>query len=208
MQAVIDWFRNYWPYAIALVVVAVGASFLFRKAAKAYRAHQKSFHAQEREMRRLVELTEKYYPLTAAAIADAPKDELLEGTALSIQIPLQKADDPEGAFQKLSDVQQMIYVLDVFTSDKTATAFFKESSTLLTSRLLPALSLIGLHDFDADMQMLVTMFDENDETTSLDPQKIAAADENFAAGDLLTKIKLQGAEYIQNHPEQFVATND
>ena len=147
-------------------------------------------------------------PLTAAAIAGAPKDELLEGTALSIQIPLQKADDPEGAFQKLSDVQQMIYVLDVFTSDKTAAAFFKESSTLLTGRLLLALELIGLHDFDADMKMLVTMFDENDETTSLDPKKIAAADENFAAGDLLTKIKLQGAEYIQNHPEQFVATND
>ena len=78
----------------------------------------------------------------------------------------------------------------------------------MTGRLLPALALIGLHDFDADMQMLVTMFDENDETTSLDPKKIAAADENFAAGDLLTKIKLQGAEYIQKHPEQFLAKDD
>ena len=117
-------------------------------------------------MRRLVELKEKYDPLTAQTIADAPADELLEGTALSMQIPLQKSDNPEGAFQKLSDVQQMIYVLDVFTSDKTAAAFFKESSALLTSRLLPALSLIGLHEFDTDVQMLVTMFDEKDETTS------------------------------------------
>ena len=98
--------------------------------------------------------------------------------------------------------------LDVFTSDKTAAAFFKESSALLTSRLLPALSLIGLHEFDTDVQMLVTMFDENDETTSLDPKKIAAADEAFAAGDLLTKIKLQGAEYIKQHPAQFVAKDD
>ena len=205
MEAVFAWFRDYWPYAIALVVVAVGASFLFRKAAQSYRAHQKSFHAQESEMRRLVSLKETYYPLTAAAIADAPKEELLEGTALSIQIPLQKSDDPDGAFKPLSDVQQMIYVLDVFTSDKTAAAFFKESSTLLTSRLLPALDLIGLHEFDTQLGMLVTMFDENDETTSLDPKKMAAADADFAAGDLLTKIKLQGAEYIQNHPEQFLA---
>ena len=205
MEAVFAWFRDYWPYAIALVVVAVGASFLFRKAAQSYRAHQKSFHAQESEMRRLVSLKETYYPLTATAIAAAPKEELLEGTALSIQIPLQKNDDPERAFQQLSDVQQMIYVLDVFTSDKTAAAFFKESSTLLTSRLLPALDLIGLHEFDTQLGMLVTMFDENDETTSLDPKKIAAADADFAAGDLLTKIKLQGAEYIQNHPEQFLA---
>ena len=205
MEAVFAWFRDYWPYAIALVVVAVGASFLFRKAAQSYRAHQKSFHAQESEMRRLVSLKETYYPLTAAAIAAAPKEELLEGTALSIQIPLQKSDDPDGAFKQLSDVQQMIYVLDVFTSDKTAAAFFKESSTLLTSRLLPALDLIGLHEFDTQLGMLVTMFDENDETTSLDPKKIAAADAVFAAGDLLTKIKLQGAEYIQNHPEQFLA---
>ena len=208
MQAVIAWFRDYWPYAIALVVVAVGASFLFRKAAPSYRAHQKTFHAQESEMRRLVALKEQYYPLTAQAIAAAPKEELLEGTALSIQIPLQKSDDPDGAFKNLSDVQQMIYVLDVFTSDKTAATFFKESSTLLTGRLLPALDLIGLHEFDADMQMLVTMFDENDETTSLDPKKIAAADANFAAGDLLTKIKLRGAEYIQTHTEQFLAKDD
>ena len=208
MQAVIAWFRDYWPYAIALVVVAVGASFLFRKAAQSYRAHQKTFPAQESEMRRLVALKEQYYPLTAQAIAAAPKEELLEGTALSIQIPLQKSDDPDGAFKNLSDVQQMIYVLDVFTSDKTAATFFKESSTLLTGRLLPALDLIGLHEFDADMQMLVTMFDENDETTSLDPKKIAAADANFAAGDLLTKIKLRGAEYIQTHTEQFLAKDD
>ena len=208
MENIIAWFRDYWPYAIALVVVAVGASFLFRKAAQSYRAHQKTFHAQESEMRRLVALKEQYYPLTVQAIADAPKEELLEGTALSMQIPLQKSDDPEGAFKKLSDIQQMIYVLDVFTSDKTAAVFFKESSTLLTGRLLPALDLIGLHDFDAEMQMLVTMFDENDETTSFDPKKIAAADEAFAAGDLLTRIKLQGAEYIKQHPEQFVAKDD
>ena len=127
MDNVIAWFLDYWPYAVALVVVAVGASFLFRKAARAYRDHQKRFHAEEAQMRRLVELKKTYYPLTEAAIAAAPDEELLEGTALSIQIPLQKQDDPERAFAALPEAQQLIYVLDVFVSDGKAAVFFKES---------------------------------------------------------------------------------
>lgn len=204
MDNVIAWFRDYWPYAVALVVVAVGASFIFRKAAKAYKDHQKRFHAEEAQMRRLVELKNTYYPLTEAAIAAAPAEELLEGTALSLQIPLQKQDDPERAFTLLPEAQQLIYVLDVFVSDKTATTFFKESAALLSSRLLPALGLIGLHDADDWMTRLVTMFDENDETTSLDWSVVQTADEAFEAMDLLTKIKLQSAEYIRTHPAQFV----
>lgn len=208
MDNVIAWFRDYWPYAVALVVVAIGASFIFRKAGKAYRQHQKQFHAEEAQMRRLVELKKTYYPLTEAAVANAPAEELLEGTALSIQIPLQKQENPEAAFTSLPDAQQLIYVLDVFVSDGSATAFFKESSALLSSRLLPALALIGLHDADERMTELVTMFDENDETTSLDWKKVQSADEAFSAMDLLTKIKLQGAEYIRSHPAQFIVNDD
>ena len=204
MDNLIAWFRDYWPYAVALVVVAVGASFIFHKAAKAYKDHQKRFHAEEAQMRRLVELKETYYPLTEAAIAAAPAEELLEGTALSLQIPLQKQDDPERAFALLPEEQQLIYVLDVFVSDKTATTFFKESSALLSSRLLPALDLIGLHDADDRMKQLVTMFDENDETTSLNWETVQNADAAFEEMDLLTKIKLHGAEYIRNHPAQFL----
>lgn len=207
MDNVIAWFRDYWPYALLLVAVAVGASFIFRKAGRAYKAHQKTFHEEEAQMRRLVELKKTYYPLTKEAIAAAPDDELLEGTALSLQIPLQKSDDPERAFLFLPQVQQLIYVLDVFVSDKTATVFFKESSALLSSRLLPALDLIGLHDADETLSHLVTMFDENDETTSLDWNAVADADTKFSAMDLLTKIKLLGAKYIREHPEQFAAND-
>lgn len=205
MDNVIAWFRDYWPYAVALVVVAVGASFVFRKAAKAYKEHQKRFHAEEAQMRRLVELKKTYYPLTEAAVAAAPAEELLEGTALSIQIPLQKQDDPERAFAALPEAQQLIYVLDVFVSDGKAETFFKESSALLSSRLLPALELIGLHDADDLMTKLCTMFDENDETTSLDWKKVQSADKAFEVMDLLTKIKLYSAEYIRSNPLQFIA---
>ncbi|MBR3094349.1 MAG: hypothetical protein IKH12_02000, partial [Clostridia bacterium] len=85
---------------------------------------------------------------------------------------------------------------------------FKESSALLSGRLLPALHLIGLHDADDRMTTLCTMFDENDETTSLDWKAVENADEAFEAMGLLTKIKLQGAEYIRSHPAQFVVNDD
>ena len=203
----IDWFRQYWPYALALVAACAFAAFMIKKAAAAYRKHQTEFHAQEAKMRRLKALKETYVPLTREAIANAAPDELLEGTALGLQLKLQKEENMERAFLALNEGQQFIYTLDVFLSDKTAAVFFKENGQILISRIAPAFCAVGLSEFQPQIEKLAVMFDENDETTSLDRAFVAAADEVFSSGDLLTKIKLQGANYIQHHPEMFCAND-
>ncbi|MBQ7597815.1 MAG: hypothetical protein IJU56_04475 [Clostridia bacterium] len=199
----IDWFRQYWPYALALVAACIFAAFMIKKASVAYRRHQTEFHAQEAEMRRLKALKERYVPLTKTVLEQAEPAELLEGTALGLQLQLQKKENMEQAFLTLNEAQQYVYTLDVFLSDKTAEKFFKENGQLLIARIAPAFQAIGLTEFQETIEKLAVMFDENDETTSIDRNFVSAADEAFSAGDLLTKIKLQGANYIQNYPEMF-----
>ncbi len=203
----IEWFRLYWPYALALAAACVLAAFMIKKAAVAYRRHQTEYHAEESRMRRLKALKERYVPLIPEAIANASTEELLEGTALGLQLRLQKEVNMERAFLALNEAQQFVYTLDVFLSDKTAAVFFKENGQLLIARIAPAFRAVGLSEFQQTIDKLAVMFDENDETTSVDRAFVAAADEMFSQGDLLTKIKLQGAYYIQSFPELFITNN-
>ena len=203
----IEWFRLYWPYALALAAACVFAAFMIKKAAIAYRKHQKDFHAEESRMRRLKALKEKYVPLTGETIENAPAQELLEGVALGLQLKLQKQENTERAFLALNEAQQFVYTLDVFLSDKTAAVFFKENGQLLIEKIAPAFRAVGLVEFQTVIDRLAVMFNENDETTSVDRAFVFEADEKFSEGHLLTKIKLQGANYIQNHPEMF-CSND
>lgn len=198
-----EWLNEYWYYLIAFIVVCVIAGFIFKKAAGAYKLHQKTFHEQEEEMRRLVELKNKYQILSDEVIANAPPEELLEGVALSYQLVLQKREDMTNAFLEMPKEKQYAYALDVFTSDKTAKAFFKQNGQELVTIIKPAFEMIGLDEFVAEIGKLATMFDEKDETTSLDWNLVEKTDEKFSEGDLLTKIKLKSAEYIKNNTELF-----
>ena len=199
-----EWFRLYWKYAVLFVAVCIAAAFIFKKAASAYKAHQKSFHEDEAMMRHLVELKNRYKDLTEEVIASAPNEELLEGVALSYQLVLQKKEDLSKEFALLSKEKQYVYALDVFVSDGSAKKFFKENGSELISIIAPAFSMIGLSQYGDTIKRLAIMFDENDETTSLDYKVIEAADEIFAKEDILTKIKLESARYIKNNPELFI----
>lgn len=199
-----EWFKQYWIYAVALVVVCIGAALVFKKAAVAYRTHQKSFHEDEEMMRHLVELKKKYQTLSEEVILSAPDEELLEGVALSYQLKLQKKEDISKDFALLNAEKQYVYALDVFVSDGSAKKFFKENGSELISIIAPAFEAIGLSEYSETIKRLATMFDEKDETTSLNYNEVEKADEKFAEDGLLTKIKLQGAGYIKNNPELFI----
>lgn len=199
-----QWFREYWPYAVGLVGVCVAAFFIFRAAARAYSAHQKSLRAEEKYITRLLALKEKYVPLTEETIEEAPEEELLEGTALGIQLFLQKQEKDEKAFEELSDEKKYIYTLDVFVSDKTLEKFFRENSAILKSRLVPALELVSLKSFGERIFEVSKMFDDRDETVSLDEKKLKALDEELQKEDFLSLIKLSAAKYIKENSSLFV----
>lgn len=199
-----EWFREYWTYALGFVGVCIFAFFIFRAAAKAYSAHKKSYKAEEAYIIRLKALKEKYVPLTGETIENAPDDELLEGTALGIQLFLQKQEDMEAEFLLLPEEKKLIYTLDVFVSDKTLDSFFRSNTEILKSRLVPALSLVGLSEDAERILPVAKMFDDNDEDTSLDEKRVSQLDEQLETDGFLSSVKLAAAKYIKENAEVFV----
>ena len=199
-----EWLRDNWFYAVAFVGACVVAFFAFRAAAKASAQHKKNYKAEEEYIKRLKALKEKYVPLKKQTIENAPDDELLEGTALGIQLFLQKQEDMEKEFLSLSDEKKLIYTLDVFLSDKTLNSFFRSNTEILKSRLVPALSLVGLSKDAERILPVAKMFDDNDEDTSLDEKRVSQLDEQLETDGFLSSVKLAAAKYIKENAEVFV----
>lgn len=204
MEALISWFILYWPYVIGLILVCIAAFFVFRAAVRAYRKYYDRYRSEEEKIKRLTELKNKYAQLTKEAIESSDETELLEGAALSYQLKLQKSDNMEADFAALSKEKQYIYALDVFVQDGSLRTFFKENGSILTEKIVPALDMIGLHEVSEYTEKIRIMFDENDETTSIDNNAIEKIENKFSDGDFLTKIKLSAAEYIKKNTEMFV----
>ena len=104
-----EWFKNYWYLVIVFVIVCAVTAVIMYFAARAYSRHQRDYKNQEKEIKRLLELKEKYQTLSESVIMSAQDNELLEGTALSYQLVLQKIDDNEAAFEEMSDCKKDIY---------------------------------------------------------------------------------------------------
>ena len=191
-----EWLSQY-GYLI-LVFFAVLAIFIvvLNFAAKAYSKHMKSFKAEEAEIKRLTALKEKYKDLSEEAISSAPDEELLEGVALIYQLFLQKKDNVEEEFLKLSSEIQSIYVLDVFVADGGVEEFFTANTNILRMRLVPALELIGLNEDAKRLSAISRMYDEDDYEASFSRKKLEDADKFFRDSDILSRIKLNSAKYI------------
>lgn len=199
-----EWMSKYWYLVIVFVVVCAVAGVIMYFAAKAYSRHQREYKKQEKEIKRLLELKERYKELTKDVIMSADDGELLEGTALSYQLVLQKIDDNEAAFEQMSDCKKDIYTLDVFVSDASVKTFFSENGDILRKRIVGALDRIGMEAFSKDLNEIALMFDVSDETVSYSVQKIEKFDEYMLGSDILTQIKLKGAEYIRNNCDCFI----
>lgn len=199
-----EWFNEYWYLALIFVAVCVVAAFVFYFAGKSYKRYRTFYRNQEAEIKHLLALKEKYVPLTQKAIAESDSSETLEGVALSYQVFLQKKDDMEKEFMLLSEEKRYIYILDVFTREKSVQDFFSENGDILRMEITKALLLIGMKDFADRVEKVRLMYDDKDLTTSWSQAEIdrlqTFADEN----DILSQIKLAGAEYIKNNSQLFV----
>ena len=113
------------------------------------------------------------------------------------QLYLQKKENIEEEFLKLSKEQQSIYVLDVFASDGGVKEFFSANTNILRMRLVPALELIGLNDDAKLISEISRMYDDDDLEASYSEKKIEEVDKILQDSEILSRIKLNGAEYIK-----------
>ncbi len=198
------WFKEYWYLAVIFVVVCIVAAFVFYFAGKSYRRYRTSYRNQEAEIKRLIALKERFVPLTEKAIAESDSSETLEGVALSYQLFLQKKEDMVKEFMLLSEEKRYIYILDVFTGEKSVNEFFTENGDILRMEITKALLLIGMDDFAERTERVRKMFDDSDMTVSWSQSEIDSLQRFVEENDILTKIKLKGAEYIKNNSQLFV----
>ena len=204
MNAVSQWFSQYWMYAFGFILAVAVFAVVLKMAVKAYKSYYKRYRAEEQEMKRLLSLKEKYGTLTVEAIQEGDKNELLEGIALSYQLKLQKCDDMTAEFNKLNDEKKYIYALDVFVSDGNVKTFFSENGKELTGIIVPALRTIGLDETAGKIETLRLMYDEKDETVNFDPKLIEQIQQYMVENDVFTKIKTQGAQYIRENVTFFL----
>lgn len=194
-----EWLSNYGYLLIVLVAVLAVFIVVLNFAARAYSKHMKSYKAEEAEIKRLTALKEKYKSLDENTIKNAPDEEVLEGVALIYQLSLQKKENIEEEFLRLPKEIQSIYVLDVFVSDGGVKAFFSENTDILRCRIVPALKLIGMNDEAEKVEKIRRMYDETNLEASLSEKEIEETDKILLEADILSRIKLQGAEYIKEN---------
>ena len=194
-----EWLSNYGYLLIVLVAVLTVFIVVLNFAARAYSKHMKSYKAEEAEIKRLTALKEKYKSLDENTIKNAPDEEVLEGVTLIYQLFLQKKENMEEEFLRLPKEIQSIYVLDVFVSDGGVKAFFSENTDILRCRIVPALKLIGMNDEAEKVEKIRRMYDETNLEASLSEKEIEETDKILLEADILSRIKLQGAEYIKEN---------
>ncbi len=199
-----EWFKEYWYLAVIFVVVCIIASVIFYFAGRSYKSYRVSYKNQEAEIKRLIALKERFVPLTEKAILESDSAEILEGTALSYQLYLQKQEDMEGEFALLSEAKRYIYILDVFVQDKSVSVFFRENGDIIRMEITRALEFIGMTDLARRVEKIRKMFDNEDETASYNEAEIEKLQNFIDENDVLTKIKLEGAEYIRSNFQLFV----
>lgn len=199
-----NWFSEYWHLLIVLIIVCIVAAVVFYFAAKALSRHNREYKEQEKELKRLLTLKEKYRTLTPEVISAADAGELLEGVALSYQLVLQKQEDIEKSFEEMNDFKKDIYALDVFVQDGSAKEFFSQNGDILRKRIVSALEKIGMVDFAQKLTKIALMYDVSDEAVSYNEKEIEGIDTFIAENNILSQIKLKGAEYIKNNFAEFV----
>ena len=199
-----EWFEQYWYLAVIFVVVCIIAAVIFYFAGKSYKSYRTSYKNQEAEIKRLTALKERFVPLTEKAILESNSSETLEGTALSYQLYLQKQEDMEKEFALLSEAKRYIYILDVFVQDKGVADFFRENGDILRMEITKALEFIGMKEFAEKIEKIRKMFDNDDETVSYNESEIEKMQAFIDENEVLTKIKLESAEYIKGNFQLFV----
>ncbi len=199
-----EWFKEYWYLAVIFVAVCIVAAVIFYFAGKSYKRYRTSYRNQEAEIKRLIALKEKYVPLTEKAIAESDGGETLEGVALSYQLYLQKKENMEEEFMLLSQEKRYIYILDVFVQEKCIRDFFSENGDILRSEITNALLLVGMDSFAEKIERVRRMYDNNDTTISWNQAEIDSLQAFAEENDILSQIKLAGAEYIKKNSQLFV----
>ena len=177
----IESLTQYWYLYVVLLALIVLTIFVGKKASKAARNHNEEVRKYEETMQRYKFLKEKYSDISKDDAEKAPSDELCEGVTALIQIKLEKAEKPEEKFKEMHQWEREVYSLYYFAEDcKTALSFFfKNNAQPLPESALSGLKAVGESKLYALATAMNAMYDDNNDSVSLDMNRVNELDEKF-----------------------------
>lgn len=194
---------EYWYLWLILLGLIVLTIVVFIFASRAVSSHNKEVRKTEEEIKRLTELKNKYKDLTPELVSEAQPRELLDGVYAVLQSKIEKAENAEKEFEGFTEPQKFLYTLYYFIEDTqdSLSFFFKNNGEELKNLIVPALNSVGYTSFLTETEKLYDMYNDNNETASIDNDIIAECDKKFknvfGENELLNKIQ----DYINRNIE-------
>lgn len=191
-----------WALIIILIPVTVYVCYRASKAAKQNKEEREKIIAKLDDMKAL---KDEFGSLSAEQIKQADETRLLEGVALNTELKLQKCENANEDFDNLSLGEKNAYVLSCILEDSVdgVSSFFKKNtppiSPLAPSALKEA-EMDGLAEIFAEAY---EMYDENNESVSLDYDRLKELDEKFKSLFNADEYKKTAARYIKRNAADF-----
>ncbi len=205
----IEYISQYPIAGVALVLLAVLTIFVFFMALTSGKKRSAERERIIADIEREKALRKEFKNVDEAMFSELEDNyRLVVGMCAHIQQSIETAEDMVKAFNNLSEVKQFVYALGyVFEDSKNSLSdFFRANGEPLLSTANKAVSHVIGGRFAEVFSQAYSMFDENDETVSVDDKRIDSFDNEFKSiiaekGD---EIYSFAADYIRQNKNEFI----
>ena len=204
MQAFIEYFKEYKILFAILFVLLIILIVVYSKMGKTMAKRKAEKAALIKKLDHMKFIREAYSDLTEEKILSDNGENLIEGVADNIQVRLEKEDDMNGAFEKLSEEEKTIYAFHYFLDEKKVSEFFKNFTKPLTPYALSACEKFLPENVLKIVKELYDCYDEDNETASVIPEKIDELDEKLLGYDFVTEAKEKAVCFIKENVASFI----
>lgn len=176
-----DIVKQYWYLWLILLVLVVALIFMMIKASSAMKKRNERIEREREFIEKFKFLVSKYSELDITLVESSDPAELTEGVATALQYKLEKSTNPDEEYNNTEQWKREVYALHYFSEDcnKSLSYFFKINGEPLPSILLNGLKSIGYDKIYPIVSQMYSMYDEHNESVSIDKVKISQLDEKF-----------------------------
>ena len=209
MDAFIEYFSQYKILFAILFVLLIILVVVYSKMGKTMAKRKAEKEKLIKKLDHMKKIREDYAELTKEKILSDDGENLIEGIADNIQVRLEKAEDMNESFEKLSDEEKMIYAFHYFLEEakEKPSSFFKEFTKPLTPAALSACRMFVKEDAFSNIKELYDCYDEDNEAASVIPEKIDSLDEKITGLDFTSEAKENAVKFIKENVMCFVEEN-
>ncbi len=182
-----------WIVVFALIPILV---FAVIKASKAAKKRNELIEKQQQELQKLKRLAKQFSLLDKETAEKTEPKKLAEGVTAALQYELEKSQTPDELFENTVQWKKTAYSLFYFDEDVATSLsfFFKHNGGPVPKIAVDGLSVIGYSKITACVREMFGMYDENNESVSLDKNRTEILDEKFVAlyssDELFEKLKI------------------